>query len=154
MALAQPLTADPELDDLLAARPALTMHAQDGLCFEDVPLHAIADAHGTPCWVYGAGTLRARYRALAGALAEAGLKVHIHYAVKANDHLAILGLYQTLGAGADVVSLGEFMRAQQAGIAGGRCGVLRRRQIGAGAGGARSPPGSGRSMSRAPKSWR
>ncbi len=116
MALAEPLTADPELDDLLAARPALTMHAQDGLCFEGVPLHAIADTHGTPCWVYGAGTLRARYRALAGALTEAGLDVHIHYAVKANDHLAILGLYQTLGAGADVVSLGEFMRAQKAGI--------------------------------------
>jgi diaminopimelate decarboxylase len=116
MALAQPLTADPELDDLLAARPALAMHAQDGLCFENVPLHAIADAHGTPCWVYGAGTLRARYRALADALAEAGLHVDIHYAVKANDHLAILGLYQALGAGADVVSLGEFMRTQQAGI--------------------------------------
>jgi diaminopimelate decarboxylase len=117
MALMQSLTADPELDDLLAARPALAMHAQDGLCFEDVPLHAIAEAHGTPCWVYGAGTLRARYRALAGALAEAGLHVNIHYAVKANDHLAILGLYQALGAGADVVSLGEFMRTQQAGIA-------------------------------------
>jgi diaminopimelate decarboxylase len=117
MALVQPLTADPDLDDLLAARPALTMHAQDGLCFEDVPLHAVADTHGTPCWVYGAGTLRARYRALDGALAEAGLNVHIHYAVKANDHLAILGLFRALGAGADVVSLGEFMRARKAGIA-------------------------------------
>jgi diaminopimelate decarboxylase len=117
MAFAQPITADPELDDLLASRPALAMHAQDGLCFEGVPLHAIADAHGTPCWVYGAGTLRARYHALAAALAEAGLDVHIHYAVKANDHLAILGLYQTLGAGADVVSLGEFLRTQQAGMA-------------------------------------
>lgn len=117
MAFAQPLTADPDLDDLLAARPALTMHAQDGLCFEDVPLHAIADTHGTPCWVYGVGTLRARYRALAGALVEAGLAVHIHYAVKANDHLAILGLFRALGAGADVVSLGEFMRARKAGIA-------------------------------------
>jgi diaminopimelate decarboxylase len=39
--------------------------------------------------------------------------------VKANDHLAILGLYRTLGAGADVVSVGEFMRTQQATIAAG-----------------------------------
>ena len=59
MARMQPLTTDPTLDDLLAARPAFSMHAQDGLCFEDVPLHAIADTHGTPCWVYGAGPLRA-----------------------------------------------------------------------------------------------
>jgi diaminopimelate decarboxylase len=116
MALAQPITADPELNDLLAARPALTMHAQDGLCFEDVPLHAVADAHGTPAWVYGAGTLRARYRALAAALAAARLDVHIHYAVKANDHLAILDLYRSLGAGADVVSLGEFLRTQRVGL--------------------------------------
>jgi diaminopimelate decarboxylase len=40
----------------------------------------------------------------------------VHYAVKANDHLAILGLFHGLGAGADVVSLGEFMRTQRAGI--------------------------------------
>ncbi len=117
MAFAQPLAADPELEDLLASRPAFTMHAQDGLCFEDVPLNAIAEAHGTPCWVYGAGTLRARYHALAAALSTAGLNAHIHYAVKANDHLAILGLFKSLGASADVVSLGEFLRAQKAGIA-------------------------------------
>jgi len=108
--------AAPAIADLLAARPALTMHAQDGLCFEDVPLNAIADAHGTPVWVYGAGTLRARYMALAQAFAAAGLTPHIHYAVKANDHLAILSLLRAAGAGADVVSLGEFARAQKAGI--------------------------------------
>jgi diaminopimelate decarboxylase len=45
--------------------------------------------------------------------------VHVHYAVKANDHLAILAMFAGLGAGADVVSLGEFMRAQRAGIAPG-----------------------------------
>jgi diaminopimelate decarboxylase len=115
---AESLTAvEPTIADLLAARPALAMHAQDGLCFEDVPLNAIADAHGTPVWVYGAGTLRARYAALARAFAEAGLAPHIHYAVKANDHLAILSLLRAAGAGADVVSLGEFLRAQKAGVA-------------------------------------
>ena len=53
--------------ELLAARPHLTMHAMDGLLLEDVPLRRIADAVGTPTWVYGAGTMRARYRALAQA---------------------------------------------------------------------------------------
>ncbi len=93
------------------------MHAQDGLCFEDVPLNAIADELGTPVWVYGAGTIRARYAALRDSFSAAGLTPHIHYAVKANDHLAILTTLREIGAGADVVSLGEFLRAQKAGIA-------------------------------------
>jgi diaminopimelate decarboxylase len=92
------------------------MHAQDGLCFEGIPLNAIADAYGTPVWVYGAATLRTRYAALAAAFTAAGLAPHIHYAVKANDHLAILTILRQAGAGADVVSRGEFLRAQKAGI--------------------------------------
>ncbi len=103
--------------DLLAARPAFTMHAQDGLCFEGVPLNAIADQYGTPVWVYGAGSMQARYAALQAAFAAQALDVHIHYAVKANDHLAILDIFRRVGAGADVVSLGELLRARRAGIA-------------------------------------
>ena len=107
---------EPELGDLLAARPVFSMHAQDGLCFEDVPLNAVADEFGTPVWVYGAATIRSRYAALADAFRDVGLKPHIHYAVKANDHLAILSLLRQAGAGADVVSQGEFLRALKAGI--------------------------------------
>jgi diaminopimelate decarboxylase len=111
------LETEPGLADLLAARPALAMHAQDGLCFEGVALNAVADAYGTPVWVYGAGTLRARYAALAGAFAAAGLAVHIHYAVKANDHLAVISVLRGVGAGADIVSQGEFLRARKVGVA-------------------------------------
>jgi diaminopimelate decarboxylase len=109
-------TPGPDLADLLAARPEFHMHAQDGLCFELVPLNEIADEFGTPVWVYGAHTIRRRYNALVSAFATRGLAPHIHYAVKANDHLAILSLLHGAGAGADVVSLGEFMRARAAGI--------------------------------------
>ncbi len=108
---------EPDLAGLLAARPAFAMHAQAGLCFESVPLNAIADAHGTPVWVYGAGSMRARYAGLRDAFARQALAVHIHYAVKANDHLAILALFHGLGAGADVVSLGEILRARHVGVA-------------------------------------
>jgi len=108
--------AEPSLADLLAARPALKMHAEVGLCFEGVPLNAIADTFGTPIWVYGAATLRARYAALKTAFAEAGITPKIHYAVKANDHLAILSLLRAEGAGADIVSRGEFLRALKAGM--------------------------------------
>jgi diaminopimelate decarboxylase len=108
---------EPDLADLLAARPAFAMHAHDGLCFEGVPLNAIADQYGTPVWVYGAGSMQARYAALQAAFETQNLDVHFHYAVKANDHIAILDIFRRLGAGADVVSLGELLRARRAGIA-------------------------------------
>lgn len=91
------------------------MHAFDGLVFEGVPLNAIADALGTPVWVYGAGTMRARLAALQAALS--GLGAQVHYAVKANDHLAVLSVFARGGAGADVVSGGELLRARKAGVA-------------------------------------
>jgi diaminopimelate decarboxylase len=91
------------------------MHAMDGLLVEGVPLNAVADAVGTPTWVISAGCLRARLAQLQTALAK--LPARIHYAVKANDHLAILRLMAREGAGADVVSGGELRRALLAGIA-------------------------------------
>ncbi len=110
-----PIDADPSIADLLAARPALSMHAMDGLTLDDVPLNAVADAVGTPCWVVSAGVLRARLAELQAAMASVG--AHVHYAVKANDHLAVLRVMQAGGAGADVVSGGELLRARAAGIA-------------------------------------
>jgi len=111
-----PASLEPTILELLAARPRFSSDAMDGLCFENVPLNLIADQFGTPTYVYGAGTIRERFGALSGALRDAGLDVAIHYAVKANDHLAILDLLRDLGAGADVVSVGELARAQRAGI--------------------------------------
>ncbi len=110
----------PTTPDLLAARPHLSMHAMDGLLLSDVPLNAVADALGTPTWVYSAPAIRARLTCLATALERAGVPAHIHYAVKANDSLALLRLFADAGAGADVVSGGELMRARVAGIPPGR----------------------------------
>ena len=109
---------DPSIEDLIADRPALSMHARDGLMLEGVKLAQVAQQVGTPVWVMSAGTMRARLAALREAFA--GLGAHIHYAVKANDHLAVLRLMGGGGAGADVVSQGELLRALQAGIAPGR----------------------------------
>lgn len=106
---------DPSVAELLAARPHLTMHAQDGLVLEGVPLKRIADVVGTPAWVYGAGTMRARLAQLQAALA--GTNAHLHYAVKANDHIAVLNLMARGGAGADVTSEGELRRARAGGVA-------------------------------------
>lgn len=112
-----PTGPDPTCAELIAARPHIRMDAMDGLLIEDVPLNRIADAVGTPSWVYSATTMRARARSLRTALAEAGLDVTLHYAMKANDHLAVLRIFRAEGLGADVVSGGELHRALAAGIA-------------------------------------
>ena len=90
-------------------------HTRDGqLAVENVPLAVIAAQVGTPVYVYSAGAIRARYTALAEALAPLGAA--IHYAVKANSNQAVIALLRALGAGADVVSGGELARALAAGV--------------------------------------
>jgi diaminopimelate decarboxylase len=83
---------------------------------EGVPLVAIAEAAGTPSYVYSASTIRNRYELLAETLAP--VPHRIHYTLKANSNRAILRLVRSLGAGADVVSGGELFRALRAGFAG------------------------------------
>lgn len=107
---------EPTAAELIAARPHLSMHAMDGLVMDDVPLNAIADGVGTPSWVYSASEMRRRFRMFAAALNQTGLDAHVHFAMKANDRLAVLRLFAAEGAGADVVSDGELGRARAAGI--------------------------------------
>ena len=71
---------------------------------EEVPLARIAEAVGTPTWVYSAGALRRRARALRAALDGAGLRASIHYAVKANGNLAVLRVLAAEGLGTAVVT--------------------------------------------------
>ena len=78
-----------------------------------VRLADVAAAVGTPAYVYSADAIEAAYREFEAALAPA----RICYAMKANGNLAVLRLLAGLGAGADVVSEGEFRRALAAGIA-------------------------------------
>ena len=110
-------SADPSFAELLARRPHLSLHAMDGLLMEEVPLARIAAEIGTPAWVYSAGALRRRARALKAALAAAGLTASVHFAMKCNDNLAVLKLLAAEGLGADVVSGGELRIARAAGIA-------------------------------------
>ncbi|HET9425442.1 MAG TPA: diaminopimelate decarboxylase [Gemmatimonadaceae bacterium] len=81
---------------------------------EEVPLSTIADAAGTPVYVYSAETIRDRYRRLDEALA--GIPHRLHYTLKANSSSALLRVAREMGAGADVVSGGELHRALAAGF--------------------------------------
>ena len=78
---------------------------------EGVAIEDIASSHATPMYVYSQTKIEEKYNELKNAL-----NAEIFYAVKANSNQAIIRLMSTLGAGADVVSVGELERAITAGI--------------------------------------
>ena len=80
---------------------------------DGVPLTRIANAVGTPAYVYSWTDVHDRYQALESALE--GIDHRICYAVKANSNLSILARLASLGAGFDIVSSGELERVLRAG---------------------------------------
>lgn len=89
-----------------------------GLSVDGVPLAKIAEAVGTPAYVYSAAAFLGPLRKLQKGLA--GLDATLCYAVKSNSNIAILRLLEEAGAGADLVSGGELYRAGLAHIPGER----------------------------------
>jgi diaminopimelate decarboxylase len=80
---------------------------------ESVPLATIAQAVGTPCFVYSRAALTAAFDAYARAFADS--RPLVCYAAKANSNIAILDLFGRLGSGFDIVSGGELARVLAAG---------------------------------------
>ncbi|MDG2501314.1 MAG: diaminopimelate decarboxylase [Porticoccaceae bacterium] len=83
------------------------------LFIEDIALADIANEFGTPCYVYSKEAISASFCAYQAALKE---RDHlICYAVKSNSNIAVLQTLANLGAGFDIVSLGELERVLLAG---------------------------------------
>ena len=92
---------------------------RDGILHaEDVPILEIAAAVGTPFYVYSTATLTRHVRLFEEALSWGPHLVC--YAMKSNSNQAVIRLMASLGAGVDVVSGGEYMRAKAAGVPGNR----------------------------------
>jgi diaminopimelate decarboxylase len=81
---------------------------------EAVNLDALAGSVGTPFYCYSTATLERHYQVFAGAFAD--VDALVCYAMKANSNQAVIATLAELGAGADVVSEGELMRARLAGV--------------------------------------
>ena len=81
---------------------------------EEVPITKIAKLVGSPFYVYSTATLERHFRLFDEALA--GLDHLVCYAMKAASNQAIIKTLAALGAGMDVVSGGEYMRAITAGV--------------------------------------
>jgi diaminopimelate decarboxylase len=84
-----------------------------GVHCEEVPLRAIAESAGTPCFVYSRATLEMHYDRLTEAFA--GVDLLVCYSVKSNSNLAVLDVLRRRGSGFDVVSGGELRRVLRAG---------------------------------------
>ena len=91
-------------------------HRDGALFVEDVSVEAIAEAVGTPVYIYSRATLERHAQVFREGLSGVADK-HIAYAVKANPNLAVLRVLAKAGYGADVVSGGEMARAVAAGMA-------------------------------------
>jgi diaminopimelate decarboxylase len=81
---------------------------------ESTPLSTIADAVGTPTYIYSARAIQENLSAYDQAFAS--VPRVITYALKANANLGVLALLDQAGAGAEVFSGGELFRALRAGI--------------------------------------
>jgi diaminopimelate decarboxylase len=91
-------------------------HREQGvLSCEGVPIADIARSAGTPLHLYSARLIEERYRAFDQAFAS--YRHRLHYAIKANSTLAIVGRLASLGAAADANSAGELELALRAGFA-------------------------------------
>src|SRR5499433_3110130 len=81
---------------------------------EAVNLAELADAVGTPFYCYSSATITRHYQVFTGAFAD--VDALVCYAMKANSNQAVIATLAKLGAGADVVSGGELLRALAAGV--------------------------------------
>ena len=93
-------------------------YKEDILHAEEVSIQEIAKEVGTPFYIYSTATLRRHFDLFESALS--GVDHLICYAVKAASNQAILKTLAKFGAGMDVVSGGEYKRARDAGVDGGR----------------------------------
>jgi diaminopimelate decarboxylase len=90
---------------------------RDGALYaEDVPVAEIVAAVGTPFYVYSSATLLRHFRLFDEALD--GMEHLVCFAMKSNSNQAVLKLLGDAGAGMDVVSGGEYLRAKAAGVSG------------------------------------
>ncbi len=79
-----------------------------------ISLQELVREKDRPVYVYSLETVQKRIEAYK--VAFSGFKNHIHYAVKSNSNFEMMAFMKSQGLGADVVSIGEFNRAIEAGF--------------------------------------
>lgn len=104
------------IDPLVLTQSLNGLAYQKGVLYIDgVSAQTLRQTYGTPVYVYSKSAIVSAYQAYAKGFKD--IPHQICYAVKANSNLAVLKLLHTLGAGFDIVSVGELMRVLQIGDA-------------------------------------
>jgi diaminopimelate decarboxylase len=87
---------------------------KEELCVQGISINDLAEKYGTPLFIYDSASMKERYNTFLETVSV--VKGNIHYAVKANDALAIVSYFSKLGCGADIVSIGEFEKCIAVGM--------------------------------------
>lgn len=116
------IPASTYVDGGLAIDPMILTDALVGLEYREGVLHidgvsaqTLRSTYGTPMYVYAKSAIISAYQGYVDAFKDVAHQVC--YAVKANSNLAVLKLLYELGAGFDIVSVGELHRVLQIGTA-------------------------------------
>ena len=99
---------------LASVRSAVESHfsvAGGELAVGGVPVSRLAAEFGTPLFAYDAGVLRRRLEQLRAAVPA----VDVYYSVKANPNPAVVGVFVRAGAGCEIASGAEYVRARAGG---------------------------------------
>ena len=87
---------------------------KNNLCVENIPAHKLAKKYRTPFYCYSLAQLKNNYHAMNNAFRA--VKPIICFSVKSNSNLTLLKELKKMGSGADVVSIGELLKATKVGI--------------------------------------
>ena len=87
-------------------------YSKDTLVAEDVEIRKIANSRATPFYCYSKKAITDNYNNFKNSFKNTNVK--ICFSLKSNSNLSILNVLSNLGAGADVVSEGEFKKALKA----------------------------------------
>ena len=87
---------------------------KNNLCVENVPAFSLTKKYKTPFYCYSLKQLKSNYQKLRKAFGK--VNPLICFSVKSNSNVTLLKELKKMGSGADVVSIGELLKAIKAGI--------------------------------------
>ena len=92
----------------------LIQFRKNNLCVENITALKLAKKYKTPFYCYSLGQLKDNYQDFKNAFKN--INPLICFSIKSNANLKLLNELKKMGSGADVVSIGELLKATKAGI--------------------------------------
>ena len=96
----------------------MEIRSNQQIYLEDVPVTELAQAYGTPLYVYEENRIRANFRRALAAFRKYYPNFRFFYAIKANNNLAVADILRQEGAGIDATSVYEIQLAREIGLGG------------------------------------